>query len=154
MSHSRQGHHRWAVMQVTMMGQAGRPSFHYPALPCPTLLYSVLSCFVCLLEFNVEEIMQSVESIQRAMKRDQPKTPEPMRSTPPNTDQPCIPHSEYHYIWRRRQGSYYSYVIFVLFCIPVKVLSGVLVRLTTCNWLTDSLPKLSLITLSPPETAG
>ena len=38
-----------------MMGQAGRPSFHYPALPCPTLLYSVLSCFVCLLEFNVEE---------------------------------------------------------------------------------------------------
>ena len=28
----------------------------------------------------------------------------------------------------------------------VKVLSGVLVRLTTCNWLTDSLPKLSLIT--------
>ena len=26
-----------------------------------------------------------------------------MRSTLPNTDQPCIPLSEYHYIWRRRQ---------------------------------------------------
>ena len=25
-------------------------------------------------------------------------------------------------------------------------ISGVLVRLTTCNWLTNSLPKLSLIT--------
>eukprot|EP00904_Undaria_pinnatifida_P004473 jgi/Undpi1/14026/HiC_scaffold_9.g03677.m1 len=36
----------------------------------------------------------------------------------------------------------------------VKVISGALVRLTTCNWLTNSLPKLSLITLSPPETAG
>ena len=36
----------------------------------------------------------------------------------------------------------------------VKVISGVLVRLTTCNVLTNSLPKLSLITLSPPETAG
>ena len=29
-----------------------------------------------------------------------------------------------------------------------KDFSGVLVRLTTCNWLTDSLPKLSLITVS------
>ena len=36
----------------------------------------------------------------------------------------------------------------------VKEISAVLVRLTTCNWLTNSLPKLSLITLSPPETAG
>ena len=36
----------------------------------------------------------------------------------------------------------------------VKVISGVLVRLTTCKRLTNSLPKLSLITLSPPETAG
>ena len=35
----------------------------------------------------------------------------------------------------------------------VKVISGVLVRLTTCKRLTNSLPKLSL-TLSPPETAG
>ena len=33
----------------------------------------------------------------------------------------------------------------------VKVISGVLVRLTTCNWLTSSVPKLSLITLSLPE---
>ena len=39
-------------------------------------------------------------------------------------------------------------------CASVKVISRVLVRLTTCNWLTDSLPKVSLITLSPPETAG
>ena len=31
---------------------------------------------------------------------------------------------------------------------------GVLVRLTTCKRLTNSLPKLSLVTLSPPETAG
>ena len=36
------------------------------------------------------------ESIQRAMRRDEPKTPEPMRSTLPNTDQPRIPPSEYH----------------------------------------------------------
>ena len=36
----------------------------------------------------------------------------------------------------------------------VKVISGVLVRLTTCKRLTNSLPKLSLITLSPPETPG
>ena len=32
--------------------------------------------------------------------------------------------------------------------------SGVLVRLTTCKRLTNSLPKLSLITLFPPETTG
>ena len=37
----------------------------------------------------------------------------------------------------------------------VKVISGVLVRLTACKRLTNSLPKLSLITLlPPPETAG
>ena len=36
-----------------------------------------------------------------------------------------------------------------------KVISGaLLVRLTTCRRLTDILPKLSLITLLPPETAG
>ena len=29
----------------------------------------------------------------------------------------------------------------------VKIIRGVLVRLTTCNWLTNSFPKLSLITL-------
>ena len=29
------------------------------------------------------------------MRRDQPKVPEPMRSTIPNTDQPRIPHSGY-----------------------------------------------------------
>ena len=40
---------------------------------------------------------KNVKSIKRAMGRDQPKTPEPMRSTLPNTgDQPRIPHSEYH----------------------------------------------------------
>ena len=32
--------------------------------------------------------------------------------------------------------------------------SGVLVRSTTCERVTNSLPKLSLLTLSPPETAG
>ena len=32
------------------------------------------------------------------MRRDQLKTPEPMRSTLPNTDQPRIPYSEYHHI--------------------------------------------------------
>ena len=37
----------------------------------------------------------SFESIQRAMRRDRPKTPEPMRGTVPNTDQPRIIHSEY-----------------------------------------------------------
>ena len=31
------------------------------------------------------------------MRRDQTRTEEPMRSTLPNTDQPRIPHSEYHY---------------------------------------------------------
>ena len=31
------------------------------------------------------------------MRRDQTTAPEPMRSTLPNTDQPRIPHSEYHY---------------------------------------------------------
>ena len=31
------------------------------------------------------------------MRRDQTRAPEPMRSTLPNTDQPRIPHSEYHY---------------------------------------------------------
>ena len=36
------------------------------------------------------------ESIERAMRRDQTRAPEPMRSTLPNTDQPRIPHSEYH----------------------------------------------------------
>ena len=30
------------------------------SLPCSTLPYSVLSCFVCLLEFNVEEIMHKL----------------------------------------------------------------------------------------------
>ena len=33
-------------------------------------------------------------------------------------------------------------------------INGVLVRLATCKRLTNSLPKLSLITLFPPETAG
>ena len=33
-------------------------------------------------------------------------------------------------------------------------ISRVLVRVTTCKKLTNCLPKLSLITLSPPETAG
>ena len=37
----------------------------------------------------------------------------------------------------------------------VEKISEVFVRLTTCKRLTDSVPKLSLITLfSPPETAG
>ena len=38
------------------------------------------------------------------MRRDQTRAPEPMRSTLPNTDQPRIPHSEYHYNWRRRSS--------------------------------------------------
>ena len=33
-------------------------------------------------------------------------------------------------------------------------MSEVLVRSTTCKRLTNSLPKLSPITLSPPQTAG
>ena len=33
-------------------------------------------------------------------------------------------------------------------------ISGVLVRLTTCKSVTNSLPKPTLITLSPAETAG
>ena len=32
--------------------------------------------------------------------------------------------------------------------------SGILVRLTTCKRFTDSIPKLSLTTIFPPETAG
>ena len=32
------------------------------------------------------------------MRRDQPETPEPMMSTLPDTDQPRIPHSDYHYV--------------------------------------------------------
>ena len=35
-----------------------------------------------------------------------------------------------------------------------ELISGALVRLTTCKRLTKSLSKLSLTTLSPPETAG
>ena len=38
------------------------------------------------------------------MRRGQTRAPEPMRSTLPNTDQQCIPHSEYHYNWRRRSS--------------------------------------------------
>ena len=38
------------------------------------------------------------------MRRDQTRAPEPMRITLLNTDQPRIPHSEYHYNWRRRSG--------------------------------------------------
>ena len=37
------------------------------------------------------------------MRRDRTRAPEPMRSTLPNTDQPRIPHSEYHCNWRRRR---------------------------------------------------
>ena len=37
------------------------------------------------------------------MRRDQTRA-EPIRSTLPNTDQPRIPHSEYHYSWRRRSS--------------------------------------------------
>ena len=36
----------------------------------------------------------------------------------------------------------------------VKGISGVLVRLTACKRLTLRLPKLSRITLPPPETTG
>ena len=61
------------------------------SLPCSTLPNLALLCLVllCLLEFNVEEIMYKLFSlsIQRAMRRDRPTTPGPMRSTLPNTDQ-------------------------------------------------------------------
>ena len=40
------------------------------------------------------------------------------------------------------------------FGVIVEELVGVLIRLTTRKRLTNSLPKLSPITLSPPETAG
>ena len=53
--------------------------------------YSVLSCFVCLLESNIEDIIIGFESIQRAMRRDQPKTPEPMRSTLPTPTNHAFP---------------------------------------------------------------
>ena len=73
------------------------------SLPCPTLRYP--SALICL-SFSIlyGEIMHtSFESIQRAMRIDQPKTPEPMRGTLLNTDQTRMPHSEYHHTWRRRQ---------------------------------------------------
>ena len=39
------------------------PHILLPSLPCSTLPYSVLSCLVCLLEFNVEEIMHKLLSL-------------------------------------------------------------------------------------------
>ena len=76
------------------MGQAGRPTSHY--LLYPALSWLGLFC----LSFRVQcrgNNVQAFESIQRAMRRDQSRAPEPMRSTLPNTDQPRIPHSEYHH---------------------------------------------------------
>ena len=64
-------------------------TLRYPALPFFTLLSPVMSSvFWYSMEGNDE-------SIQQAIWRDQPKKPEPMRGTLPNTDQPRIPHSEY-----------------------------------------------------------
>ena len=80
------------------MGQAGRPSSHYPALPCSTLRYpAALTCLSIRVQCRGKKCIKAFEPVQRAMRRDQPKTPEPMRSMLPNTDQPRIPHSEYHY---------------------------------------------------------
>ena len=41
--------------------------------------------------FWLKRFRISLESIQRAMRRDQTRAPEPMRSTLPDTDQPRIP---------------------------------------------------------------
>ena len=88
------------------MGQAGRPTSHHllyqlylryllcPALPCAKGL--------CCLSFRVQcrgNNVYAFESIQRAMGRDQTRAPKFMRSTLPNTDQPRIPNSEYHYTY-------------------------------------------------------
>ena len=45
------------------------------------------------------------------MRRDQTRAPEPMRSTLPNTDQPRIPHSEYHYTCLKQSVLYYQCVL-------------------------------------------
>ena len=60
---------------------------------CATLRYP--AALICL-SFSIlcREIMQSIRQV---MRRDQPRTPEAMRSTLPNTDQPRISHSEYHH---------------------------------------------------------
>ena len=44
-------------------------------------------------------------------------------------------------------------IIYIYIMIHCSGVSGVLVNLTACKRLTDSLPKLRLITLSAPETA-
>ena len=75
------------------------------SLPCVTLHHHALPYLALLcLSFSIlcREIMRKLEPSQRAMRRDQPKTPEPMRGTLPNTDQPRIPHLDYGHNWRRR----------------------------------------------------
>ena len=72
------------------------------SLPCTTLPYPALPCLALLClsfkpQFREKMHNKSFEPSQRAMRRDQPKTPGPMRGTLPNTDQPRIPHSEYYH---------------------------------------------------------
>ena len=57
---------------------------------CPALPYLVQLC----LSFGIlcrEEMQKTLESIQRATRRDQRNTPEPMRGTHINTDQHTDP---------------------------------------------------------------
>ena len=89
------------------MGQAGRPTsrYHLLYLLSPALPYLGLLCLSLSILFREIICQEAIESIHRAMRRYQTRAPEPMRSTLPNTDQPRIPHSEYHYNWRRRQDT-------------------------------------------------
>ena len=73
-------------------GTSRTPLISLAAPPCPTLPYSVLSCFVCLLEFNFRGGNAKFEFFQRDMRGDQPETLEPMGSTLTNTDQQRTPH--------------------------------------------------------------
>ena len=71
------------------------------SLPCVTLHHHALPYLALLcLSFSIlcRAKCMSFEPSQRANRRDQPKTPDPMRGTLPNTDQPRIPHSEYCHI--------------------------------------------------------
>ena len=71
-------------------GTSKTPLVSLPCSTCSTLPYSVLVCFVCRSELNVEEIMYKLfESIQRAMMRDQPKTPEPTYEEHAAQHRPC-----------------------------------------------------------------
>ena len=91
-------------------GTSRTPHISLPCTTCSTLPYPILSCFVCLfLEINVEEVMHNKLfslSSEPCTRTDQTRALEPMRSTLPNTDQPRIPHSEYHYNGQRKSQDF------------------------------------------------